>query len=129
MSTAVPGAVTRLLIEWGEGKEEALQALVPLVYGELRGLARRYLRREAPHSLQTAGLVHEGEPNRGHHPLQRETETWWCVNTFLPNRRLAAEIRSFATGQSPGLLALDFKRANIDNAIHDARKAITALVE
>ena len=59
MSTAVPGAVTRLLIEWGEGKEEALQALVPLVYGELRGLARRYLRREAPHSLQTAGLVHE----------------------------------------------------------------------
>jgi RNA polymerase sigma factor (TIGR02999 family) len=59
MSTAAPGAVTQLLVEWGDGKPEALHALMPLVYDELRGLARRYLRREAPQSLQSAGLVHE----------------------------------------------------------------------
>ncbi len=59
MSTAAPGAVTQLLVEWGHGKPEALYALMPLVYHELRGLARRYLRREAPQSLQSAGLVHE----------------------------------------------------------------------
>ena len=59
MSAAAPGPVTRLLVEWGEGKQEALRALMPLVYDELRGLARRYLRREALDSLQSAGLVHE----------------------------------------------------------------------
>jgi RNA polymerase sigma factor (TIGR02999 family) len=59
MSTAAAGPVTRLLVEWGEGNQEALQALMPLVYDELRGLARRYLRREVLDSLQSAGLVHE----------------------------------------------------------------------
>ena len=60
MSTATPGPVTQLLLEWGQGREEALRALMPLVYDELRGLARRYLRREpAKESLQSAGLVHE----------------------------------------------------------------------
>src|SRR5712692_9484996 len=60
MNAAAPGPVTRLLVEWGQGKEEALHALMPLVYDELRGLARRYLRRERlPNTLQSAGLVHE----------------------------------------------------------------------
>jgi len=60
MSAAAPGPVTQLLVEWGQGREEALQALMPLVYDELRGLARRYLRREpAKESLQSAGLVNE----------------------------------------------------------------------
>ena len=60
MSAAAPGPVTRLLVEWGEGKDEALPALMPLVYKELRVLARRYLRREpATITLQSAGLVHE----------------------------------------------------------------------
>ena len=60
MSTATPGPVTQLLVEWGQGSEEALQRLMPLVYDELRGLARRYLRREpSKESLESAGLVHE----------------------------------------------------------------------
>jgi len=60
MTTAVPGPVTRLLVEWRQGNEEALQALMPLVYDELRSVARRYLRREgAGNTLQSAALVHE----------------------------------------------------------------------
>ena len=60
MSTATPGPVTQLLVEWGQGSEEALQRLMPLVYDELRGLARRYLRREpSKESLESEGLVHE----------------------------------------------------------------------
>jgi RNA polymerase sigma factor (TIGR02999 family) len=60
MSAAVPDPVIRLLVEWGKGRQEALPALMPLVYDELRGLARRYLRREgAANTLQSAGLVHE----------------------------------------------------------------------
>lgn len=54
------GEVTKLLREWREGNEEALQRLIPLVYGELRSRAARYLRRErSGHTLQPTALVHE----------------------------------------------------------------------
>ena len=52
--------VSQLLIRWRDGDHAALEQLVPLVYDELRRLARSHLRREAPwHSLQSAALVHE----------------------------------------------------------------------
>lgn len=52
--------VTQLLRLWGEGREGALHALVPLMYGELRQLAHRRLRGEQGNrSLNTTGLVHE----------------------------------------------------------------------
>ena len=52
--------VSQLLVEWGQGDQEALARLMPLVYDELRRLASRNLRRERPdHMLQTTALVHE----------------------------------------------------------------------
>lgn len=52
--------VTALLAQWRAGDEEALRALLPIVYNELRRLAHRYLRKERPgHSLQSTALVHE----------------------------------------------------------------------
>src|ERR1700687_620747 len=52
--------VSDLLVRWQSGDPGALESLVPLVYGELRKLARGYLRRERPnHTLQSAALVHE----------------------------------------------------------------------
>jgi RNA polymerase sigma factor (TIGR02999 family) len=52
--------VSELLVRWKAGDLEALEALVPLVYKELRDIARRHLRRERPgHTLQSAALVHE----------------------------------------------------------------------
>ena len=52
--------VTRLLLEWGDGNQQALEALVPLIYRELRNLAHNFLYRERPgHTLQTTALVHE----------------------------------------------------------------------
>lgn len=57
---ADPENVTRLLLQWGHGDREALDALTPLVYSELRRLASRYLRREREgHTLQSTALVHE----------------------------------------------------------------------
>lgn len=47
-------------MRWRAGDKEALEALVPLVYKELREIARHHLRRERPeHTLQSAALVHE----------------------------------------------------------------------
>ena len=52
--------VTQLLIGWSKGDKAALDALLPMVYQELRTQASRYLRRERPgHTLQTTALIHE----------------------------------------------------------------------
>jgi RNA polymerase sigma factor (TIGR02999 family) len=52
--------VTDLLGQWRDGDSAAGEAALGLVYDELRSLAERYLRREAPgHTLQPTALVHE----------------------------------------------------------------------
>jgi RNA polymerase sigma factor (TIGR02999 family) len=60
MPEAAGGEVTSLLKHWSGGDREALERLMPLVYDELRKLARAYLRSERPdHTLQPTALVHE----------------------------------------------------------------------
>lgn len=57
---AADSDVTGLLIAYGKGEERARSILMEAVYGELRRLARVYLRRERPdHSLPPTALVHE----------------------------------------------------------------------
>jgi RNA polymerase sigma-70 factor, ECF subfamily len=52
--------VTELLMAWGNGDEDALSRLTPLVYDELHRLAEGYMRREhAGHTLQTTALLNE----------------------------------------------------------------------
>ena len=54
------GQVTQLLKCWSQGDQEALGRLMPVVYAELRRLARRQMARERPdHTLQVTALVHE----------------------------------------------------------------------
>ena len=53
-------SVTHLLAKWRAGDQEAFKALIPLVYHELRRIARHYVRQERPdHTLQSTALVHE----------------------------------------------------------------------
>jgi len=52
--------ITRLLLAWSEGDDDALGKLAPLVEAELQRLARHYLRGERPgHTLQPTALVNE----------------------------------------------------------------------
>ena len=52
--------VSKLLRAWTGGDRNALEDLIPIVYRELRRLARHYRRGERPgHSLQTTALVNE----------------------------------------------------------------------
>jgi RNA polymerase sigma-70 factor (ECF subfamily) len=52
--------VTQLLLAWSEGDKQAFDRLVPLVYDELRRLARNYMRKErAGQTLQTTALIYE----------------------------------------------------------------------
>ena len=60
MGEAESHRVTELLVAWSKGNERALDALTPLVYDELRRLARSYMRQErSGHTLQSTALVHE----------------------------------------------------------------------
>src|SRR6516164_9161332 len=65
--------ITQLLKQWGDGSGQALEALMPLVYNELKRLAGSYLRRERPdHTLQSAALV-----NEAYLRLVDQTQTRW----------------------------------------------------
>lgn len=60
MDTGKSRGATQLLIDLGGGDQQALEEMMPLVYQELRGLARMYVGRERPgHTLQPTALVHE----------------------------------------------------------------------
>ena len=55
-----PPRVSELIVNWGHGDPDAREALIPLLYDELRRIARRHLHGERPdHTLQSAALVHE----------------------------------------------------------------------
>jgi RNA polymerase sigma factor (TIGR02999 family) len=71
------GEVTRLLHSWHCGNKEAIDQLVPLLYGELHRLAAVYLRRERrDHTLQPTALVHETYLKLvGHAPARSESRT------------------------------------------------------
>jgi RNA polymerase sigma factor (TIGR02999 family) len=60
MPTPSPHQVTQLLVAWSEGDPAAQQQLIPLVYGELRRLAKQSMARQRPdHTLQATALVNE----------------------------------------------------------------------
>ena len=65
--------VTRILLDDSTGDREAAQRLMPVVYDELRGIARQYLQRERrDHTLQATALVHEAYLR-----LVDQAETTW----------------------------------------------------
>jgi len=69
-----------MLIDWSGGNREASERLMPLVYEELRRLARQYLQRERPdHTLQATGLVHEAYL----HLVDQTATTWQNRAHFL----------------------------------------------
>lgn len=69
-------SASQLLLRWRSGDHDALHALIPLVYKELRLAARRCLRSERPdHTLQSTELVHEAYLRlAGDRPLSTENK-------------------------------------------------------
>jgi len=88
--------VTELLVRWRSGDGDALQALMPLVYDEMRRLAHRYLRRERPgHTLQSTALVHEAFVRlTGNAPPQWEDRAHFGIAAHLMRQILVEYARS-----------------------------------
>ncbi len=60
ISQQKPPEITQELREWSNGKQEVLDALLPLVYDELLRHSARYLRRKRiDHTFQPTALIHE----------------------------------------------------------------------
>src|SRR5580765_1548163 len=71
--------VTEMLIAWGHGDEAARDALIPLVYEQLRRIARHHLRGErAGHTLQTSALI-----NEAYLKLVDQSVSWQSRNHFF----------------------------------------------
>jgi hypothetical protein len=84
MPSAPPSPVTDLRSRWSQADGAALDALVPLVYDELRRLARRCLAAQrGEHALQSTALVHEAYLRLADHKAPWENR----VQFFLPWRR------------------------------------------
>src|SRR5215210_3603214 len=75
-----PEGITQLLVKWSGGDRAALDKLMPLVYDELRRLARAYLRRErSNHTLEPTALVHEAYLKL----VEQQTVTWQSRAQFF----------------------------------------------
>jgi RNA polymerase sigma factor (TIGR02999 family) len=89
----VPHSVTELLHAWRAGDAGAGDALVPLVYAELRRQAQRALRREGEgHTLQATALVHEAWLRLdGQHDARWESRTQFLAVAAQMMRRVLVD--------------------------------------
>jgi RNA polymerase sigma factor (TIGR02999 family) len=88
-----PGEITVLLDRWSGGDRDAFAALVPLVYDELKVLAKRHLRRERDgHTLQPTALVHEAFLRlRGGHGLRMQSRAYFFGAAAQVMRRVLVD--------------------------------------
>ena len=108
-----PHHVTQLLQRWSGGDSRALDELTPLVYSEVRKLARSYLRRERPnHTLQPTALVNEAYLRLVDHARMRQAEKRGAGE----NAVALDEALGVSTGRGLDLVRLD-----------DALEALAAL--
>ena len=102
-----PSEVTRILATLSDGDRSAAAELLPLVYGELRALADRYLRNErVDHTLQATALVHEAYLRLVSGELREtleNTRAQMGAEVFRENlQRSATGIKGLAITRAPG---------------------------
>jgi RNA polymerase sigma-70 factor, ECF subfamily len=119
------GEVTDLLHRWKAGDGEALDALLPLVYRELRRIADAYLRRESPgHTLQATALVNEAYMRlvKAQRLDWRNREQFFGVSANLMRQILVDHARRSAAAKRGGreaMVTLDDGLASADHTDED----------
>ena len=117
MEHVPPNQVTLLLQGWRNGDRKALDALLPLVYQELRRLAHFQLRNERPdHTLQSAALVHEVYLRLiGLNPPQWESRTHFFAIAAQLMRQILVDYarRHVAAKRGGGACKLSLEEATV----------------
>lgn len=138
MDSASSNPVTELLARWGAGDAAAREALIPVVYNELRHLASRCLAGQHHQTLQSTALVHEAYLRLvGQASLRAESRTHFlAIAARLMREILVDHTRAKGAakrGANCVTLAFDEavalpKRREVDLvALDDALKALTEL--
>ncbi len=120
--------VTQLLVRWRDGDREALEALMPLVYDELRRLAHHYLRQErSDHTLQSTALVHEAYLRlAGQNPPQWQNRAHFFGIAAHIMRQILVE---YARGRSAAKRGGIACRLTLDDAVALPQQADVDVVE
>src|SRR6201995_1278738 len=139
----VPANFTQLLTEWRTGHPQALERLTPLVYDELRRLARGYMRTErGSHTLQATAVVHEAFlrliqanvalQDRGHFfalasRLMRRVLVGHAKSRGRAKRNSGA--RDFIAEENGELAPIDFDVVALDDALDGLQRMEPRLAE
>jgi RNA polymerase sigma factor (TIGR02999 family) len=105
LGSASSNQFTELLARWSQGESAAREKLVPLVYDDLRRVARHCLAGERPdHTLQSAALVHEAYLRLvGHESVQWDDRVhFFAVAAQLMRRILVDHARKRRAGKRGG---------------------------
>jgi len=133
--------VTNLLDAWSGGDSEALAELIPLVYDELRRMARRYMQSQpSGHTLQTTALIHEAYLKLADNKVKHFTNRshFFAVAANAMRHILVDHARSRQSEKRGGgaqVIALDdapivsVERASEIVALDDALKNLSAIDE
>jgi RNA polymerase sigma factor (TIGR02999 family) len=123
--TSSPDSITKLLIEWRDGDETALNRLIPLVYDELHYMAHRHMRRERQeHTLQTTALINEAYLRLVDHKGMRwqNRAHFYGVAAQAMRRVLVDEARNHKTNKRR------HNQVNLDEAVLAPPKQVPDLV-
>ena len=137
----VPQNLTKLLEEWRNGDQGALEKLMSLVYKELHRMAGNYLKSERPnHTLQTTGLVHEAYLRLiDQREVKCESEADFYKLAAMIMRRILVD---YANARRTKKRGGGFPKINLEDAanialednleilaVHDALKGLAAIDE
>jgi RNA polymerase sigma-70 factor, ECF subfamily len=115
MRKAKTRSVTQLLFDWSQGDKQALDQLMPLVYPELRKLARRYLRKErSDHILQPTALIHEAYVRL----MDQDLPQWQGRAHFygIASRLMRQILIDYARARSAARRSGGFRKLSLDEA-------------
>ena len=111
--------ITQLLIDLTNGKSNAVEDLLPLIYGELRSLAGNYLRRErSDHTLQPTALVHEAYLR-----LVDQTQVTWQNRAHffgMAAQMMRRILVDHARAHKAGKRGADYQKLSLDENIDKA---------
>jgi len=108
--------ITRLLADWSDGSGQALEKLTPLIYEELRRIAKRYLKQERPgHTLQSTALVHEAYLKLvGQHSVRWQNRTHFLGIAAQLIRRILVD---YARARHAEKRGADAPKLSLDEAL------------